>query len=104
MARKPPPGAAYSPPLYEKEDVAAIQALARGEASAHQQAHALKYIVEVVAGVHDLSFRPHSARETDFAEGRRFVGLQVTKLTKLNINKLRKTDVRDDGSREQPGT
>ncbi len=103
MARKPPVGAAYAPPHYELEDVTAIQALARGEASAHQQARALNWIVEVAAGTYDLSWRP-DARETDLAEGRRFVGLQIIKLTKLNIHKLRKTDDRDHYSREQPGT
>ena len=65
-----------------------MQALSRGEATDHQQQHALKFIVEQLAGTYDLSFRPDSPRVTDFAEGRRYVGLQIVKLTKLNLSRI----------------
>ena len=91
MASKPPTGAAWAPAPYEPADVGAIQALARGEAEPHQQIRALKWIVEAVCGTYDQSFRPESERETSFAEGRRFVGLQIVKLSKVDISKLRKS-------------
>ncbi len=90
MAKKPPPGAAWAPPVYDNTDIAAIQALSLGEAASHQQIRALKWIVEQVAGTYDQSYRPDSERDSAFAEGRRFVGLQLVKATKLNLQKLRK--------------
>lgn len=74
-------------------DVGAIQALARGECEAHQQRNAMKFIIEILCATYDLSFRPggsDAARATDFMEGRRFVGLQIVKLLKLNLSKLKK--------------
>ena len=85
MARNPPPGAAWTPAPYESADIAAIQALERGEAEPHQQVRALRWIVEAVSATYDQSFRPGSERETVFAEGRRFVGLQIVKATKLKL-------------------
>ena len=85
MTRKPPAGAAWAPPRYESADIGAVQALARGEADSYQQTRALTWIVETVCGTYDLSFRPDSERETAFAEGRRFVGLNIVKATKLRV-------------------
>lgn len=86
--RKPPelPKAEpWKPPHYEIEDAGAIQALLRGEALPHQQQRALAYIIEKVCGTYDMSFRPTSERDTCFAEGKRFVGTQLVKLTKVNL-------------------
>ena len=88
--KKPPPGAPWAPVAYEGADVGAIQALNRGDATPEQQRRALRYIVEVVAGTYDQSFRPDSERDTAFAEGRRFVGLTLVKLSKINPQLLRK--------------
>lgn len=92
MPRKPIPGAPsidpWKPVAYEIEDAGAIQALARGNASEAQQQRALRYVIEVLAGTYDQSYRPGKADDTVFAEGRRFVGLQLVKLTKLNLSKL----------------
>lgn len=85
----------YSPWLpaqYTDKDVIAIQAVANGTATPEQQIHALKYIVNDIARYMDLSFRPDNERATTFAEGKRFVGLQIAKLTKLNLGSLRKSD------------
>jgi hypothetical protein len=89
MPRKPPPTAAWAPPVYDVADVSAVQALMNGTAEAHQQQRALRWIIEVACGTYDMSYRPDSSRDTDFAEGRRFVGLQLVKLTKLNTQRLR---------------
>lgn len=76
----------WMPAAYDDNDVAAIRALARGEATVAQQVHALQYIVETLAGYYDISFRPEpdgGAMGMAFHEGRRFVGAQLVKLTKL---------------------
>lgn len=89
MSEKGPTGQPWFPPPYSKYDVAAIQALMTGTASDHQQQRALKWIIETACATYDLSFRPDNARATDFAEGKRHVGLQLVKLTKLNLAKLK---------------
>ncbi len=89
--RKPPElpkSEPWKPPHWEIEDAGAIQALLRGEAQAHQQQRALAYIIETLCGTYDMSFRPTSERDTCFAEGKRFVGNQLVKLTKINLSKV----------------
>lgn len=85
---KKPSSHPYMPPLWEPADIAAIQALQRGDASPDQQRRALDYIV-TLAGTYDLSYRPDSDRDTTFAEGKRFVGLQIVKALKLNLAAIR---------------
>lgn len=93
MPRKPPiPGAPKSEPWkpvdWELSDASAIQALNRGEASPEQQQRALKFIIEMIAGTYDMAYRPASARDTDFALGRAFVGQQIVKLLKVSIGAM----------------
>lgn len=86
----------WKPAHYEIADAAAIQALARGDASPDQQKRALIWIVEVCAARSDLSFRPgpDGHANTSFAEGKRWVGIQVAKLAGLNLMNLKgKSDV-----------
>lgn len=85
-------GQSFTPPDYELADVEAFQALARGDCSPHLQQRALRWVIESAAATYDLSFRPGSERETCFAEGRRFVGLQIVKMLKLDKSKLKKGD------------
>lgn len=80
------------PPKYEIADVEAFQALQRGDASPGLQRRALDWIITNAAATYDLSFSPTDDRLTSFAEGRRFVGLQVVKLLALDTNKLRRTE------------
>lgn len=87
--------AQVSPPPYDLKHAGAIQALARGDATEHQQRLALDWIVNAAAATYDLSFSPQDARLTDFAEGRRFVGLQIVKMTKLPIEAMKR--VTDNG-------
>jgi hypothetical protein len=88
---KKPPGIPewepWKPPAWEIADAAALQATAHGRASPEQQQRAVKYIVNVLAATYDGSFRPgpDGDRVTAFAEGRRMVGLQIVKLTSLNL-------------------
>lgn len=92
--------APWTPPDYEPADASAMQALLRGEADSYQQQRALKWIIEKAAGTYDQSFYPGAEdgrRNTDFAEGRRFVGNAVVKLTRLDVSTLvrRTNDVQD---------
>ena len=88
----PRPSDPWHPAEYEDADVAAFNALARGEATPEQQVRSLRFIVEQVARYYDISFHPENQRATDFAEGKRFVGAQIVKLTKLNAAALRKNN------------
>ena len=81
----------HLPVPYGKPEVAAIKALEAGNATPEMQRRALKWIIETVAGYYDLSFRPgeDGRRETDFAEGKRFVGAQIVKMVKLDLSKMK---------------
>lgn len=87
---KPPVGAPWAPAKWTDAEAGAIQAMARGDADGPAQQRALKWIVETLCGTYDLSFRADSERVSAFAEGKRFVGLQIVKMTKLNLAALRK--------------
>ncbi|WP_456389734.1 hypothetical protein [Profundibacter sp.] len=79
---KPRPKA-WMPVEYGAPEVEALQALKRGEANEHQQRLALDWIINKAAGTYEISFRSDAdggERETAFAEGRRFVGLQSVKM------------------------
>ena len=78
------------PPEWDKADAAALQALQDGTATEHQQKRALDWIIRKAAATYDLSFSPEGERLTSFAEGRRFVGLQVVKLLAINLPALKK--------------
>lgn len=91
MSSKQPP-LPYAPATYELADVAAIQALQRGEATPDQQQRAFDWIVNQAANTYDLEYRTEP-RDHAFCSGRRFVGLQLIKLLKLNLAALnRKSD------------
>lgn len=85
----------WLPAPYELADVSAIQALGAGTADKHQQVRALRWIIELAAGTYDMSYRPggdDGRRDTDFAEGKRYVGNQVVKLLKADIGKMRRNE------------
>lgn len=63
---------------------AAAQALQRGDASPEQQKMFLKWLIQTAAGTYEVTFHPESDRASAFAEGRRFVGTQCTKLLVVN--------------------
>ena len=79
------------PAKWELADASAVQALTVGEATPDQQKRAIKWVVETAAGTYDQSFHPgpEGDRDTAFAEGRRFVGNSIVKLTRINISSLR---------------
>ena len=89
--------APWKPPAYEPADAGALQALQRGNATAEQQKRAVAWIINGACATYDLSYRPgeEGRRDTDFAEGRRFVGLQLVKMLKLKLGLL--TTTRGEG-------
>lgn len=95
-----PRDAAWKPVDYSSREVEAVKALAAGEASAEQQRLALDWVITTAAGTYELSFRSDKDggdRETAFAEGRRFVGMQVVKMVNMApamLADLRKQDGR----------
>jgi len=80
----------YFPPAYELADIMAIKGLAAGTASPDQQQRAFKWLIENACATYELSYRPTSDRDTSFAEGRRFVGLQIVKMLKLDTSKMKR--------------
>jgi len=81
--------AVWLPPGFELNDLYNIQALSTGTANADQQIAALKCIVEKLCGTYGITFDPSSDRMTAHNEGKRFVGLSIVQLTKLNPVKVR---------------
>lgn len=95
---KPAESAPWLPAPYEIADAAAVQALLRGDATPDQQRRAVEWVI-ACSGYYDLSFRPGDGgdRETAFAEGKRFVGAQVVKLSRLALSRLRNNQTAEQG-------
>ena len=76
----------WLPATYERADVVAWQAIQAGTADAVQQKRVLKWLIENLTGTYEMTFYPggEGPRNSDFAQGKRFVGLQVVKLLHLN--------------------
>jgi hypothetical protein len=83
--------AAVAPPAWELADASALQALVRGEADALQQQRALNWIINTACGTYDLDYRP-DPRDHAFVSGKRFVGLELVKLLKINTGAFRKQE------------
>jgi len=82
----------WLPSTYQKADIYALRALSLGEANDEQQRRALAFIT-ALCGTYDLSFRPGAQegdRDTAFAEGKRFVGLQIVKLVNMSNDLISK--------------
>ena len=98
-----PPKTPHEPPVWHEiiPQVRAIQALGTGSASPEQQIEALTFIVERLCGTYDLSYRPNDVGATQFAEGRRFVGLQIVSATKQPIGVLESAKKRADAVKQK---
>ncbi len=74
---------AHAPAEFVAADLYAVRAVYEGTANEGQQRRAFEWILRHACGIYDLSYRPggdEGGRATDFAEGRRFAGLQIAKL------------------------
>ena len=85
-------------------DAMALKALHEGTADADQQRRALQWIVHAAARINRTSFDPDSQRGTDFAEGRRFLGLQIMRLVTTPVEDLKRETggTRGGGGRRKP--
>lgn len=79
-------------PKWELADASALQALERGAADAAQQKRALNWIIEKSCATYDFCDKPDNERLSAIFDGRRFCGLQIVKLIKLNLSKFKTTD------------
>lgn len=68
---------ALSTPDPTTKEVAALKALARGEARPEEQKAALAFIVEKICRSADLTWLPDSERASSFLAGRSFAGKRV---------------------------
>lgn len=70
----------------------ALAALRGGTADAEQQKMAMDWILQEACMRPGMSFVPgdEGRRDTDFAEGRRFVGNQIAKVASIPVGKLRR--------------
>lgn len=77
------------PAALDDAEYAALRALQAGNAGPEQQRQALRCIVEKMSGAYEVSYRHGESgdRDTAFAEGRRFVGLQIIR----QLNSIRTT-------------
>jgi hypothetical protein len=94
----------WRPTEWQDEDAYAVQAIMYGRASEEQQRRAMTFIVNNLCGTYDQSFRPPEldpdGRVTAFASGKRQVGLELVKFSKINIAALRSTQ--GAAPKEQP--
>lgn len=84
----------WYPAQYSDKDVAALQAVASGNATPEQQKAALLYIVNTICGDNDLPFFPGDHQACDFAAGKLFVGKQIKKLCTLDLYALRQAEAK----------
>jgi hypothetical protein len=89
VERKPAKKGPIPLPEWNKQTVIAFQALQAGVANDGQQKSCLDWILYEAARIRDMTFDPNSTRLSDFAEGRRFVGLQLGKLLALKVGMLK---------------
>lgn len=73
----------HAPSPCDSYDVYALKALAAGSASESQQKRALNWILNYCCGVPDNTYYPDSERDSIFASGKRFVGLEIVALINM---------------------
>lgn len=90
MKQPPKEPAPWSLPLAElnklPSEIAAVRAVAEGAADEHQQRMAVAFICSRLCGERKMSFWPggeDGKRATDFAEGKRWVAIQLRRVVDL---------------------
>jgi hypothetical protein len=76
-------------PHFEKADVYALQAIERGNATPEQQKRGLHWIISYACLTDDFCNVPQDPRLSAIFDGRRFAGLRIRKLLKLDPTKLK---------------
>jgi hypothetical protein len=83
---KSQPDRPWQMPHIEDADIFALLAVANGIANNAQQARAYDYVVRVLCETDRMTFWPggeDGKRATDFAEGKRWVGVQLRRIEKM---------------------
>jgi len=83
---KSQPDRPWQMPRIADADIFALQAVAAGEANAAQQQRAWDCVVRILCETDRMTFWPGAEdgrRATDFAEGKRWVGLQLRRIEKM---------------------
>jgi len=73
----------------KKSEVYAIKNLYDGKASEYEQRLALTVIVNKLSRTHDVLYIPDRPEASAFLNGRAFVGMEILKLLKQPIGKLK---------------
>jgi hypothetical protein len=84
--RKSQPDRPWQMPHIEDADIFALQAVAKGIANDAQQQRAYDYVVRALCEPDRMTFWPggeDGKRATDFAEGKRWVGVQLRRIEKM---------------------
>ena len=71
----------------EAGDIGAAKAMLAGEATPDQQKRFVAWLVNNACGYNEVAWEPDNSHATSFEAGRRFVAVQVIKLTKLTLGK-----------------
>lgn len=75
----------------ESADIVAVQSLSQGTADSHQQRRAWDFIRNRLCQCDGMSFWPggeDGKRATDFAEGKRFVGEQLRRISRMKPSRI----------------
>ena len=86
---KSQPDRPWQMPSIKDADIFALQAVAKGAANNMQQQRAYEYVVRTLCETDRMTFWPggeDGRRATDFAEGKRWVGLQLRRIEKMRPN------------------
>lgn len=75
----------WLPPAYDDFDMAALQALRRGEADALQQQRVLAWLL-YASGKEQWGYVPGDQSARDVWHGRQFLGFQLVKILKAKLN------------------
>jgi len=73
----------------------AVRMLSAGEADAHHQTKVFDFIVNDLCDSYGMSYRPDNHSATDFAEGKRWVGMQLVRIMKTVPSDIRGTNRAD---------
>ena len=84
---------AHEPAPVDKATLYAVRACIAGTATDGQQKAAMEWIIRQASRAYDLSYRPQDAIAMAFAEGRRFVGLQIIEI--LQPETLKRVEAQD---------
>ncbi len=79
----------WKQPAWERADISAIKALENGNANPEQQQRFLKCLIESICDTYGQTYVPESARDTDFAQGRRWVGLALINMLKVRNKEIK---------------